>query len=57
MFRISRLKVPFTLSKAKLQKDGNYFPHPFNCQRHFINEKNWKLKKLRPPSIQLLKMI
>ena len=24
--------------KAKLQKEG-FFPHPFICQRHFINEK------------------
>ena len=25
--------------KAKLQKEGIFFPHPFICQRHFINEK------------------
>ena len=25
--------------KAKLQKEGIFFPHPIICQRHFINEK------------------
>ena len=25
--------------KAKLQKEGIFFPHSFICQRHFINEK------------------
>ena len=28
--------------KAKLQKEGVFFPHPFICQRHFINEKETK---------------
>ena len=46
------LKIPFVVFwvKAKLQKEGNFFPHPFICQRHFSNEKSWKSKKLRPPS-------
>ena len=34
-----------------------FFPHPFICTRNFITKKSWKSKKLRPPSIQLLKRI
>ena len=30
-------------------------PHPLICQKSFINKKSWKSKKVRPPSIQLLK--
>ena len=30
---------------------------PIICLMSFINKKSWKLKKLSPPSIQLLKLI
>ena len=43
--------------KAELLQVGNFCPHPFICMRNFIKGKSWKSKKLRPPSIQFLKLI
>ena len=44
-------------TKAELPQEGILFCTQFPSLGIFINKKSWILKKLRPPSIQLLKLI
>ena len=41
---------------VKIKKSGFFLKLNY-CESNFINEKSWKLKKLKTPSIQLLKLI
>jgi hypothetical protein len=46
-----------SLTKAELPLESIFFPTQFPSLGIFIDKKSWKSAKLRPPSIQLLKLI
>ena len=67
MFQLTRISHNMDFSRnqnaccaetnAELPQVGIFFRTEFPSMGIFINKKSWKSKKLRPSSVQLLKLI
>ena len=49
--------LKYISANAEFAEEGTFFANRFPSLRTFVNKKSWNLKKIRPPSIQLLKLI